>query len=113
MYLWNGRVHASETQKALELNTGRGRIKRLMEEAVAQHVEAIHYSATAGIQVRSNDGSKGAKDSGFWPSVLQSLKSASLEKNQLSGSLKSWWSDTCAGFMARNRLRQKWKPSPQ
>ena len=35
VYLWNGRVHASKTRKALELNTGRGGMKRLMEEDAA------------------------------------------------------------------------------
>ena len=32
MYLWNGRVHASDTRRMLEVNTRRGGIKRLMEE---------------------------------------------------------------------------------
>ena len=36
VYLWNGRVHASETQKALEMNTWRGGMKRLMEEAATR-----------------------------------------------------------------------------
>ena len=45
--LWNGRVHASETRKAPELNTGRGGMKRLMEEAVGRHAKAVHYSASA------------------------------------------------------------------
>ena len=58
VYLWNGRVHASEIWKALELNTGRGGMKRLMEEAVARHAEAVHYSASAGIRVRNGEGRK-------------------------------------------------------
>ena len=58
VYLWNGRVHASETRKALELNIGRGGMKRLMEEAPARHAEAIHYSASAGIQVGGSEDQK-------------------------------------------------------
>ena len=27
VYMWNGRVHASETRRALELNVGRGGMK--------------------------------------------------------------------------------------
>ena len=55
VYLWNGRVHASETQKALELNTERGRMKRLMEEAAARHAEAVHYTALTEIRVGSSE----------------------------------------------------------
>ena len=44
-YLWEGRVHASDTRRALNRNDGRGGMKRLMEEAAARHVETIHYSA--------------------------------------------------------------------
>ena len=51
VYLWNGWVHASETRRALELNAGRGGMKRLMEEAAARHTETIHYSASAGIRL--------------------------------------------------------------
>ena len=58
VYLWNGQVHASGTRRALELNTGRGGMKRLMEEAVARHAEAVHYSASAGIRVRNGEGRK-------------------------------------------------------
>ena len=49
VYLWNGWVHASETRKPLELNTGLGGTKRLIEQVVAPNVEAIHYSAYFGI----------------------------------------------------------------
>ena len=41
----------------LDTNFRRGGMKRLMEEAAARHVEAIHYSASAGIRV----GEKAAK----------------------------------------------------
>ena len=58
VYLWNGRVHTNETRRALELNIGRGGMKRLMEEVAARHVETIHYSASAGIRVRNGEGRK-------------------------------------------------------
>ena len=58
VYLWNGRVHASEIWKALELNTERGGMKRLMEEAVARHAEAVHYSTLVGIRVGIDEGRK-------------------------------------------------------
>ena len=39
------------TRRMLEVNTVRGGMKRLMEEVVVRHVEAINYSATTGICV--------------------------------------------------------------
>ena len=44
VYLWNGRVHASKTRRALELNIGRGGMKRMMEEAAVRHAETISGS---------------------------------------------------------------------
>ena len=61
VYLRNGQVHESETQEALRWNTGRGGMKWLMEEAAARHTEAIHYSASVGIRVGTNNG-PGPKD---------------------------------------------------
>ena len=81
VYLWNGRVHASESWKALELNTWCGGMKRLMEEATARHVEAIHYSASARIQVGSDEGRK-MKDSGFSALVLEGLAAIQLRKEE-------------------------------
>ena len=53
--LWNGQVHACETRKPLELNISGGGMERLMEEVVARHAEAIHYSASVGIRFRIDD----------------------------------------------------------
>ena len=71
VYLRNGQVHASETREALRWNTGRGGMKRLMEEAAARNDEAIHYLASASIRVGSNNGLN-SKGSRFWPLVLVS-----------------------------------------
>ena len=51
MYLWNGWVHIRDTQRPLEVNTGRGGMKRIMEDVVAWHVKAIHYLASVKIGV--------------------------------------------------------------
>ena len=56
-------------------------MKRLMEEAAARHVEAVHYSASAGIRV----GEKATKpDSkfGFWPVILETLSEGRLQKEE-------------------------------
>ena len=81
VYLWNGRVHTNETRRALELNTGRGGMKRLMEEVAARHAETVHYSASTGIRVRREEGRK-TKDSGFWPLVLEGLVGMRLRKEE-------------------------------
>jgi hypothetical protein len=39
VYLSSGRVHDCETRKMLDLNVGKGGMKRLMEKAVARHAE--------------------------------------------------------------------------
>ena len=51
VYLWNGWVHASETRKPLERNTGKWGMKRLTEEVVARNAEAIHSLVLVGIWV--------------------------------------------------------------
>ena len=64
VYLWSGRVHDSETRRALDLNVGRGGMKRLMEEVATRHAETVHYSASAGIRVGSNEARK-MNEAGF------------------------------------------------
>ena len=58
VYLWEGRVHASDTRRALNRNDGRGGMKRLMEEAAARHAETFHYSASASIPVGGSEARK-------------------------------------------------------
>ena len=56
-------------------------MKRLMEEAAARHVEAIHYSASAGIRV-GEKASKSDSKSGFWPVILETLSRGRLQKEE-------------------------------
>jgi hypothetical protein len=81
VYLSNGRVHDCETRKMLELNVGKGGMKRLMEEADAHHAETVHYSASTGIRVGGEESRK-EKDSGFWPSVLEALAGVQLRNEE-------------------------------
>ena len=82
VYLWNGWVHVTETRRALELNVGRGGMKRLMEEVAACHVETVHYSASAGIRFGS-DGVRKTKEARFWPLMLEVLASVRLRKEKV------------------------------
>jgi hypothetical protein len=75
VYLSNGRVHDCETQKMLDLNVGRGGMKRLMEEAAARH------AVSAGIRVGGEETRK-TNESGFWPSVLDSLTGVRLRREE-------------------------------
>ena len=93
MYLWNGRVHVGKTRKALGLNTGRGGMKWLMEEAATGHAEAVHYSASTGIWVGGDDSLK-LKDSGFWPLVLEGLSRIRLRKEEADCAKKQVWEVT-------------------
>ena len=81
VYLWNGRVHASETRRALDLNVGRGAMKRLMDKAAACHAETVHYSASPGIRVGSDEVRK-KKEAGFWPLMLEGLVSVRLRREE-------------------------------
>ena len=90
VYLWNGRVHASETRRALDLNVERGGMKWLMEEVVARHAETVHYSASAGIRVGSNE-ARTTNKAGFLPLMLEGLASVRLRKEEAD----------CAGIRVR------------
>ena len=49
VYLWNSQVHASDTRRPLEVNTGPRAMKRRMEEMAARHAKTIHYLVSTGI----------------------------------------------------------------
>ena len=85
VYLWNGRAYASETRRALELNVGRGGMKRLMGEAATRYVKTVHYSASVGIWVGSDEVRK-TKDSRFWQKMLEGLAGVQLRKKKRTAS---------------------------
>ena len=102
VYLWEGRVHTSDTRRALNRNDGRGGMKRFMEEAAARHAETVHYSASAGIRVRSSEAQKESK-TGFWPTMLEGLASARLKKDEAEKRVReiTGWSDPVEKLLAR------------
>jgi hypothetical protein len=81
VYLSDGRVYECGPWRMMELNVGRGGIKRLMEEADARHAETTHYSASTGIRVGGEEFRK-TKDSGFWMLVLEGLAGVRLRKEE-------------------------------
>ena len=71
----------SETRRPLELNTSRGRMKRLMEVA-ARHAETIYHSASMGIWVGGETCVDSGNNSRFWSLVLEVLSTLSLRKEE-------------------------------
>ena len=57
-------------------------MKRIMEEAVAQNTETIHYSMSAGICVGGEMGATSGSNTGFWPPVLEGLMGVRLQKEE-------------------------------
>ena len=52
-----------------------------MEEAVARHVQTVHYSASAGIRVESNEVRK-KNEARFWLLMLEGLAGVRLRKEE-------------------------------
>ena len=82
VYLWNNRVYSTETRRPLGLNQGQGGMRRLMEEAEARHVEAIHCSVSAGIRVGKEVRRQEEKEIDFWPSILGSLSRGKFKREE-------------------------------
>ena len=57
-------------------------MRRLMEEAEARHVEAVHYSASAGIRVGKEGRRQEEKEFDFWPSILGSLSKGKFKREE-------------------------------
>ena len=53
-----------------------------MKEAATRHAETIHYSASAGIRVGSNEARK-MNEAGFWPLMLEGLAGVRLRKEEV------------------------------
>mgnify|MGYP000294136644 CR=1 FL=1 len=52
VYMEGNIIHSSETRKPLQVNFGTWvDLMKIMDEADASHVEAIHYVASAGIRI--------------------------------------------------------------
>ena len=80
VYLWNGRVHACDTRRPLEVNTGRGDMKRIMEKA--RH-DMSRPSITRP-QLPSVWAEKGTST----PVVLEGFSGKKLKKEEVAGAEK-------------------------
>ena len=58
-------------------------MKRIMEEAAAPNVEAIHYSVLAEIWVGGDKGTASGSNTGFWTLVLEDLSGVRLQKEEV------------------------------
>ena len=82
VYLWNWRVHMRDTRRMLDVNTRRGGMKRVMEEVVGRHVEAINYSASADIRVGEEKATSPDANPVFWLVVLETFSERKLKKGE-------------------------------
>jgi hypothetical protein len=74
VYLDGFMICSNETRKPLKVNFGRGGMKKIIEEEDAQHVDAMHYAATAGIRVARENLKPIESRVGFWPTVFECKK---------------------------------------
>mgnify|MGYP000512341434 CR=1 FL=1 len=57
-------------------------MKRIMDEAAAQHVEVIHYSWSVGIRVGGDKCVRIGNDTKFWLVVLEGFSRKKLSKEE-------------------------------
>ena len=50
VYFVGNRVQSTKIKRSLELNQGRGGMKKLTEKAKARHVEAAHYLTSVSVR---------------------------------------------------------------
>ena len=65
IYSQDGQIHLTETRQPLQLNFGRGGMKKVMEDVERETTQAIQFVATLGLRVEDSYGG-----SGFWQDVM-------------------------------------------
>jgi hypothetical protein len=83
LYLDSNMIHTTETRKALRVNFGRGGLKKIVEEEVARHVEAMHSVASTRICVGKENLKSITPRSGFWPTVFECEKKGKIDSEDL------------------------------
>ena len=89
VYLWNNRVHVSETRRPLERKTGRGGMKRITEEAAVGHVKVVHYSVSARIRVGGEKRADSGSEDRFCLILLEGFYVKKLRREEASRA--EWW----------------------
>ena len=51
VYMEGNITHSSETHRPLQVNFGRGGIKKIMDEADVSQIEAIHHASSVGTRI--------------------------------------------------------------
>jgi hypothetical protein len=76
-------ICSNETWKPLRVNFGKGGMKKIVEEEDVQHVDAMHYAATAGIRVERENLKPIETRVGFWPTVFECEKKGRVDSEDL------------------------------
>ena len=78
IYYQDGKIHSTETRQPLQLNFGRGGMKKLMEDAERETTQAIQSVATLGLRVEDSYGG-----SGFWQDVIEYARKGKVRVDEL------------------------------
>ena len=78
IYYQDGKIHSMETRQPLQLNFGRGGMKKLIEDAEKETTQAIQSVATLGLHVEDSYGG-----SGFQPDVMEYARKEKVQVDEL------------------------------
>ena len=78
IYYQDGKIHSTETRQPLQLNFGRGGMKKLMEDAERETTQVIQSVATLGLRVEDSYGG-----CGFRPDVMEYARKGKVQVDEL------------------------------
>ena len=78
VYIDDNMIHSTETRRPLRVNFGRGGMKKSKEDADATHVDAMHYTTSAGIRVGKDKNEAAKTGTKFWSLFLSVRRRAKL-----------------------------------
>ena len=98
VYMDGNMICSSETRRPLRVNFGRGGLKKVMEDAEATRVDAMHYAASAGIRVGKDKSEVTRSGTRFWSTVLEYEKKGKITSDEVeladrSVQGRTGWSD--------------------
>ena len=86
IYYQDGKIHSTKTRQPLQLNFGRGGMKKLMEDAERETTQAIQSVATLGLRVEDSYGG-----SGFWQDVMDYARKGKVRVDELKRAGDEIW----------------------
>ena len=78
IYYQDGKIHSMETRQPLQLNFGRGGMKKLIEDVERKKIQVIQSVTTLGLRVEDSHGV-----SDFWQDVVEYSKKGKVREDEL------------------------------